>query len=301
MAVMLVTALCSSPADVIDRDGIHIEFSQSASSLAEESLSTLVHARDAYKKHLPDAPSRLDVIICDDYDSFGKYAGPLASYSVLGVAQPEHDLIALKTPALVPPGSDYAGTLRHELVHILLQHNVNADHVPRWLNEGIAMLLSGENRWESKSLVAQMYLDGRVLSYRDLELSFLDPGRETQFGDAYAQAYSMTQYLMTRLGEERFWQLLRDLDTQTFGSALEKETGLVPYDFWEAWRGSLNSTAIIFSIVSGVTLFQIMALLTIIGYFRKRRRGKRVIAQWESEEQDNVGHEPDIAFEEEDD
>ena len=270
--------------EVLERGGVRIEYPAEAKRLAEDSLATLEAARDTYKDRFPDSPARLDVVICGSNDEFKKYAGALATYSVLGIARPENDLIVLKTPALVPPGSDYSGTLRHELIHILLRHNINTDNVPRWLNEGIAIVMSGENRWESRSVVASMYLNGRILSYRELELSFLDPGNEFEFGDAYAQAYSMTQYLMNELGDERFWTMLRSLDSQTFGSALESELGKVPYDFWAAWKGSLGWSALVFSIVSGFSLFQIMALLTILAYWRKRRRGLKVIREWEEED-----------------
>jgi hypothetical protein len=268
----------------MERGGVRVEFPPNAKQLAEESLATLDVARNELKDRLPQSPAMLHVVICDTDATFKTYAGALATRSVLAIAKPEDDLIVLKTPALVPAGSDYTGTVRHELIHILLRHNVTTDNLPRWLNEGIAMVLSGENRWESRSLIASMYLNGRILTYRELELSFLDPGNEIEFGDAYAQAYSMTQYLLDELGEDRFWALLHSLDGRTFGAALEAELGMVPYDFWAEWKGSLGWTALLFSILSGVTLFQLMALLLIVAYWRKRRRGLRVIRQWEEED-----------------
>lgn len=282
LAAALTIASCH--ADVIERAGVRVEFPPNAKDLAEESAETLAQARLRYAGRLPKSPALLKVVICGSYDHFKEYAGPLSTYSVLGVALPEHDLIVLKAPVLAPPGSDFKGTVRHELVHILLRHNFNTANLPRWLNEGIAMVFSGENRWESRSTVASMYLSGRILSYRDLERSFLDPGREIEFGDAYAQAYSMTQYLMDELGEDRFWGLMRSLDSRTFGAALEAELGKVPYDFWEAWKRALAWSALTFSVVSGILLFQIMALLTVLAYWRKWKRGQRLLREWDEEE-----------------
>ncbi len=283
---LLCVAIGAVPAhaDVIERGGVHIEFPSGARALAEESLGTVAFGYRTYEDRLPKKPTTLRVVICDTIAQFGEYAGPLSTHSVLGIAKPTQDLIVLKAPQLVPRGSDYGGTVRHELIHILLQHNVNTDNLPRWLNEGVAMVVSGENRWESRTLVASMYLNGRILSYRELELSFLDPGEEMQFGDAYAQAYSMTQYLMKELGEDRFWAMLRSLDTLTFGSALEAELGAVPSEFWSSWKSSLAWYAAAYSIVSGFTLFQVMAALTIWAYWRKRRRGMKLIKQWEEED-----------------
>src|SRR5690606_27625193 len=78
--------------------------------------------------------------------------------------------------------------------------------------------------------------------------------------------------------------MLRTLDKQTFGSALEAELGVIPYDFWASWKSSLGWYAAAYSIVSGFTLFQIMAGLTVWAYFHKRRRGKQIVNQWEDEE-----------------
>ncbi|MCC6796522.1 MAG: hypothetical protein IT366_15485 [Candidatus Hydrogenedentes bacterium] len=288
-ALCVAVGATNAHADVIERGGIRIDFPSSAGTLAEESMAAIEQAYRSYEKPFPKRPETLRVVICDTIAQFGEYAGPLSTHSVLGIAKPTQDLIVLKAPQLVPSGSDYRGTVRHEVIHVLLQQNVNTDNLPRWLNEGIAMVLSGENRWESRAQIASMYLNGRVLSYRELDLSFLDPGEEMQFGDAYAQAYSMTQYLMQEVGEDRFWAMLRTLDTQTFGAALESELGVIPYDFWASWKSSLGWYAAAYSIVSGFTLFQIMAGLTVWAYLRKRRRGLRVIKQWEEEE--NAGDE----------
>lgn len=276
LALCALAAAWAADGAVIERGGVRIEYPAGAGTLAEQALATIERARDDFKDRLPNAPARIDVIVCGTVEEFARYAGPLSARSVLGIAKPDRDLIVLKSPALVPPGTDFTGTVRHELVHILLEHNANTDNLPRWLNEGIAMRLSEEDRWQTRSQIASMYLNGRVLSYRDLDASFLDPGSEFEFGDAYAQALSMTEYLRDRLGDDRFWALVRSLDARTFGSAIEAELGVVPYDFWATWKSSLGWAAAVYSIVSGITLFQIMAVLTLAAYWRKRRRGQRL-------------------------
>jgi len=52
--------------------------------------------------------------------------------------------VAVRAPYLVEGPASFAGTLRHELLHVLLARNVNLDHLPRWLNEGIAMRYARE-------------------------------------------------------------------------------------------------------------------------------------------------------------
>ncbi|MBN2307884.1 MAG: hypothetical protein JXR94_02870, partial [Candidatus Hydrogenedentes bacterium] len=201
-----------------------------------------------------------------------------------GVADSEAGVIAVKAPELLPPGGDVTGTLRHELVHVLLARNVRIDRMPRWLNEGIAMTQAREYRWESGFRVAQMYFQNRLLTYDALELSFLEPGREMEFGDAYAQALSMTRFLKDELGEERFWRVVSGLNTATFPEALEQHGSMSLEELSEAWRGSLWQVALVFSIVSGFSIFQVMAVLTIMAYLRKRRQGRLRMRRWEEED-----------------
>src|SRR5690606_37333990 len=117
----------------------------------------------------------------------------------------DRDLIVLKAPRIQTAGADFAGILRHELIHLLVARNYNLANIPRWLNEGIAMLESDERRWDDHSVVAYTYLRGQLIPYDKLNLSVAAQGHEGDLGRAYAQSLSMTQYLMNRLGSERFW------------------------------------------------------------------------------------------------
>ncbi|GMU93830.1 MAG: hypothetical protein AMXMBFR4_28880 [Candidatus Hydrogenedentota bacterium] len=290
LAASVLMALCAvacfAQTTVIQQGIVSVEFPDGHAELARQSLATLSEALESYSDRLPAGDRPIRVAICPSIVEFRKFAGPFTSHGITGVSLPEKGIIAVKTPDLTPPEADYRGTLRHELVHVLLARNTAPGNLPRWLNEGIAMTMSGEKRWGSKTHVAQMFIDGRLLEYRDLELSFLEPGQETEFGDAYAQALSMTRYLKKRLGDEEFWALVRSLQDRSFGSALSETLGVTPYGFWEEWTGSMRWPVFVFSIITGLTLFQVMAALVIWAWWRKHRRGRKVLAEWEKEEED---------------
>jgi hypothetical protein len=275
---------CAAQTNVIQQGIVSVEYPDGHGDLAARSLATLTDAVGSYSDRLPPGDKPIRVTICPTIREFRQFAGPFTFHGITGVSLPEKGIIAVKTPDLTPPEADYRGTLRHELVHVLLARNTAPGHMPRWLNEGIAMVMSGENRWGSNAHVARMFLDGRLLEYRDLEFSFLEPGQETEFGDAYAQALSMTRYLMKRLGEDEFWTMVRSLQDRSFGSALTETLGVTPYKFWEQWAASMRWPVFVFSIITGLTLFQIMAFLVIWAWWRKHRRGRKVIAEWEEED-----------------
>jgi hypothetical protein len=280
--VFLFVVECAQ-ADIL-RDGpVLVEFESNDQALAEETLTVLTKALREFERPLPAGAAPIHVFVCGTRGAFAQFAGTYAQPDVMGVALPEKGIIALKDPKLGREPTDYRGTLRHELVHVLLARNTNPDNVPQWLNEGVAMVLSGEHRWDSVAHVAYMVMEGRIIEYRDLSLAFLEPGKELQFGDAYAQAYSMTQYLIGQLGEGEFWRLVRSLDTRTFGDALRAHLGRSPLEFWQDWVHSLWWFVLVFSIVSGLSLFQVMAILTVLAYLRKRRRGRRIVETWDTE------------------
>jgi hypothetical protein len=232
------------------------------------------------------------VLVCGTSEEFARVAGRYSEPNVGGIAKPDESFIAVKAPKLMRGLYDFDGTLRHELVHVLLARNYNVDELPRWLNEGIAMVLAREHRWNSVYHVGIMYLQGRLIHYRELTWVFHEPGREMEFGNAYAQSLLMTRYLMERLGEDAFWELLSDLDSMRFGQAMQKHLEMIPPEFLDAWRRSLWKMALGVSVVSGIGLFQIGALLLILAYLRKRRRGGRVMRRWEAEEREEEEYGP---------
>lgn len=291
--VLASIVLCSvTGAAVIESPPFRITFPEEWNELAHQSLATLEGSLNQYGDRLPAGSAPILVHICGTHGEFARYAGSLSQSSVSGVAQPESGVIAVKTPDITRGGSDYMGTLRHELIHVLLARNSGGDNLPRWLNEGIAMMVSGEHRVGSAIHVGQMYVQGRLITYKDLFFVFLEPGKELEFGDAYAQALSMTRFLHERLGDDAFWRVVHATKTMTFGDALRAEAGISPTDFYDDWVRSLWRVALVFSLISGFSIFQLMAILTIVAYLRKRRRGQRTLREWEEEDEEDAWEEP---------
>lgn len=292
-SVLLVSCVVGASAcpafaepNVLWEEPFAIEYADGAEETAHSALNTLSQALHDLDAQLPAGPEPIRIVICDSMWEFRKYAGRYAQPGVTGIARSEHGIIAVKAPHLIEGGGDFNGILRHELIHVLLARNTSDAYLPRWLNEGLAMRLSREHRWNSIARVAYMYLDGRIIDYRYLNSQLTEPGVELGFSDAYAQSLSMTNYLADLIGEERLWKVVHALEHETFGNALRAHAGMSPPEFFDKWRGSLWKFALVFSIVSGFGLFQIMALLTIWGYLRKRRLGQEKLRQWEEEEAD---------------
>ena len=239
-----------------------------------------------YSSRLPAGPDPIQVHICQTREEFYELFGGSRARRVEGFARSREGIIVLKAPRLLGTNSDYAGIARHELLHVLLARNTNPDNLPRWLNEGIAMTLSREGRWGAMISMARIYTGRRVIEYKDLPHVFSAPGNETVFGDAYVQSLSMTRYLQSQIGEERFWAIVGGLQSQAFEEALHAQTGVSLEEFFDAWRSTLWRTALVSSIVTGLSIFQVAAILLVVGYFRKRARNRRIVQTWDEEDEE---------------
>lgn len=280
-------------ADTLERGIISIEYHPDDAADAAWAGDVLTGALEEYAVHLPAGDKTVRVVLAHTVDEFLHEAGDMARLSVAGFARGYEGLIVIKGPRLRLPGDDVKGTLRHELVHVLLARNVNDAYLPRWLNEGIAMLLANEYTWASPMTVARMFFQRSLIEYKDLDWKFLVPGDEMEFGDAYAQAFSMTRYLRKQLGEETFWKLVLAMREMPFADALEKFGGMTVLDFWGRYRYSLVLTTIIGAAMSG-SFFTPAAFLVIIAWFRKRRKAKALYKKWDREDAEERALQPNV-------
>lgn len=283
-ALIVSLAAGTAWAGVLTRAPFSIEYAEGEKALAERTLRVLDEALTEFAPRLTPGDAPIRVVVCSTMAAFYKDAQRLGAQPVEGIARSEEGVIVVKAPDLRSEAFDYEGTLRHELVHVLLARTSNTAAMPRWLDEGIAMTVSKDFRWQSSILVARMYVQNRILAYSDVDFAFVAPTSGLQFGEAYAQSLSMTRYLRDQIGEEAFWRLIREMKTVPFGTALRAMSGLTPIDMYEQWRRSLWKVALISSLMSGFSVFQLMAVLAIVAYWRKHRRGKRLLMQWEEDE-----------------
>ena len=289
LAVAAVTVACFvcfpfvAASDTLSQGLLVIEYEQEQHAVAVQTQQILENAIAEFEPLLPVGDETIQVKIIATSEEFDKYAVHFSGLTVAGLARPGESLIIVKAPRLRMPGSDYPGTLRHELVHLLLYRNLNPAFLPTWLNEGIAMSLANEFRWQAMFTVARMFIRNRIIPYHKLDNAFLVPADQEQFGDAYAQSLSMTRYLRNRLGEAQFWKVVRGMKTRPFPKALHEVSGITLQMVWSGYERSLWKYAAVATMASGF-FFQPAAILLILAYLRQRRIARKIYQRWEEEE-----------------
>jgi tetratricopeptide (TPR) repeat protein len=168
-------------------------------------------------------PTKIFVKVYPDLRWF-QQAASTPEWFKRGVAKSRDNKILLATPKLPGNIERLPMVLAHELTHIFIDLMTNGNR-PGWLNEGMALSMSGEVR-DTTPLV-QALPKGDFIPLKKLEEPFLrtinDPG---MMHLAYAESYLAVQVLVEKNGRDRLVKFLRFLsDGEGFEEALSKSFG----------------------------------------------------------------------------
>jgi hypothetical protein len=209
---------------------------------------------------------------------------PPPSYAA-GVAYPAIHLVLLTLQSPTPgEAPDLDEVFRHELAHIALDDATLGHHVPRWFNEGLAIYESGERGWARIKTLGDASLSKTLLPLSELDQGF--PQDHFEVNIAYAQSADFVRFLMRKADHERFSAMIeRVRKGQAFDSAAADAYGSDLRKLEYQWREDLSRRFTIWPALLGgsaIWVFVIGALL--VGWIRKRRRAKAILARWEKEE-----------------
>jgi tetratricopeptide (TPR) repeat protein len=115
--------------------------------------------------------------------------------------------------------------LPHETTHIVLAGNFGNKHVPRWVDEGVAVLTEPLEKVQvHKKNLARSLQNRELIPLRDLvQLSnFPEAKQITVF---YAQSVALVDYLTNQKGPQVFTQFVREALRDGYDSALKKHYG----------------------------------------------------------------------------
>jgi hypothetical protein len=211
----------------------------------------------------------------------------------VGVAFPSTGVVAVCTRR----GShsvNVGSVVTHELAHMALGAALD-DRAPRWLDEGFAYLHSSDWSWARTQTLTGMAWSGNRYFLFELEDRF--PPGENAAAKAYAQAFDFVAFLAKRGrfvdtkddgNREPFRHFLAELAAgrgtdhaalEAFGVGMDQ----LENEWWQGMRQRY-----VWSMVGLFTLavWVFGALLLILGWLRKRRQGKRRLAEWAAAEEE---------------
>lgn len=189
-------------------------------------------------------------------------------------ALPEQNTIYLQPLKDTSP-ENLAVTFRHELAHLLLFQRLHGHQPPRWFDEGMAVLSSGEFEYQRFIALAQIALSGRYIPFEELDERF--PSDAEQARTAYLQSESLVSFLMAELGRQNFSRLLdRAASGEDFYLALGESSGMSFRALQDKWAGQIRRRYGIIAVAGGsTTLWFLITLLFLSAYIVKRRKSSQ--------------------------
>ena len=185
-------------------------------------------------------------------------------------------LLPERTPSY--PDGGLEEVLAHEVAHVLIYRAGAGRRIPRWFNEGLAMLAGRSWRLRDQTQLALSLLFAEKVPLWRLDDLF--EGGRSDVERAYALSGALVQDLLDRYGSGLPRALLsRVADGLSFDEALRRTTGATLIDvgdaFWarqtvlKRWIPILTSTAVLWF---GISLLAVVAAL-------KRRRERSAEAE----------------------
>jgi peptidase MA superfamily protein len=230
---------------------------------------------------LRDGGDPIHVVLAPEYHPLARGVPP----GIAGYAVAERDLAVL-LPERVPryPYDSLDVLLLHEVTHVLASRAAGGHELPRWWNEGLALLASRGWSLEDRSRVIVGAVSGMPDNVDALEASF--DGGPYEVSAAYALSGALVHHLVRRHGDELVAATLaRVAAGEDFDAAFAAVAG-VPlaedvagfwrrYRLWYRWLPFLTSGAVLWGAVTALAL---------LAGVRRRQRDAAIRRRWEEEE-----------------
>jgi hypothetical protein len=179
-------------------------------------------------------------------------------------------ILAQRTPSY--PDGGLEEVLAHEVAHVLIHRAAGGRRVPRWFDEGLAMLAARSWRLRDQTELAIGLLGGPRVPLWKLDDLFAGDRRQVEHG--YALAGTLVQDLLERYGPAVPRIVLARLARgDTFDEALRGATGATTIEIGEAFwdrQGTLKRWIPI--LTSTAALWFGISILAIVAAIRKRRQ-----------------------------
>jgi hypothetical protein len=265
---------------------IKILYGRGDSLNAANAVTILSPALEEISSDLRVIPDDISVFLCPSRQIFKQLTfGNLPKWTE-GVADVYHNSMIIKSPIWDRSKHDFAGTLVHELTHLLFHEAVGQRRIPRWIDEGLAIFYSREKEWASATQISKALLTNSIIPLMDIDRVLTFHQEKAKL--AYQESYTAVQYLLAIYdidaihiiieGIRNGWPL-DDIFLQATGSSFT--------EFEKEWRKYIDKKYrwYLLSEIDDYLWFVIIGLF-ILGIIIFRIRNRRVLKQWENEEAD---------------
>ena len=223
--------------------------------------------------HLVTTEEHFRELIGDEFPDWGAAA-----------AVPSRNLIVVKSPDNFNIHRPLTELMAHEYAHLALHKRVSNGRIPRWFDEGLAMMVSAEWDMSESATMSLAVITGGLVPLQQIE--WLNNLGESRARLAYAQSYLAVQYMYKEYGTELVNVFLDSLDAgSTLNTALISSTGSNFADFEEEYLVYLRQRFnVLVLVMDSMYFWIIMVAIFILGAVLTLRRRKKYYREWEEQE-----------------
>jgi hypothetical protein len=266
---------------LLETDTVRVLYDGSSRSAAER-IAFL--SPDLYRELEASTGLKMDfrptVIPVDRREDFHRLGGDRA---IVAFALPERKQVVMDLSRFKLRPDTLRPVLKHEYVHLLLHRHIPEEHLPRWLDEGIAQHLSdGLSEYlpgQRQMLLGEALAADRVIPLTALVEQF--PGDDFGRQLAYEQSRSVIGYMANRYGDGVVTEVLGHLAAGWSAEESVRAVSGISLQRLEAdWRQRQASPLAWLARMAGQIywiLFFLAALATLLGFLRLQRRRRNYV------------------------
>jgi len=221
------------------------------------------------------------VVIADDQRRFTDLVGTNFPDWGAAAALKERGLIIIRPPEQFPGGKSLDELLGHELCHLVIDKASGGRWLPRWFEEGLCQMLSGEWRISQDMLLTRAVWGSGLLPLISLEsVNWFGSAKAAL---AYAQSYQAVAAMTTDFGIDfygRFFESYRE--SGDFYGTFFNLTGYRYLEWVNKWQSeTTRKYRFILFIFDSQLLFIALPILFILIYVVKKIQSRRKLKEWE--------------------
>ncbi|MDQ7065598.1 MAG: peptidase MA family metallohydrolase [candidate division KSB1 bacterium] len=228
--------------------------------------------------------SPVGIFIAPSYQSYLRLTGGAIPHWGEAVADPQKQIIVLKSPRWARSSGSLKTLVMHEVMHIVLGQMTNHAPIPRWFNEGVSIYFSGDPGYLEGKTISRAQVTKQLipLDAIDAVLSF----KQGKAHLAYFESFLAVTFMVEQYGESAIAKLLENLRTvRDFRFAFQKTFGQTLPSFEREWRFYLEKKYrwSIFHEFDTLLWLGIIVLFFLV-FFIILIRNRRTLSKWEAED-----------------
>lgn len=231
---------------------------------------------------------RASIVIAFDKEHFYRMSGGSTPHWAGAVTVSGRRLIVFRSQRWGDVGGDLGSTVRHELTHLGLSALHRGQWIPTWLEEGVAVVLSGLPRGLAPDggglSLSKALSTGSLLDLDDLES--LNGFSGDRVGLAYQEAESAVRFFLERYGRVSLIHTLTLVGRGVaFREAFDQATGGGWFRFEEEWREWLDDQQGLYFLVDiDSWIWGLILMLGLVAFTVRHLRSRAILKRWQQEE-----------------